>query len=108
MLWLGGALSKKDTTVNLYASQTDIVNTLLAQIDKPSNAFTFSKDILGNNAQSFAAYFFTDGYGFVRPGQYIVYDNVGKNFFKKEGASEKDGDVSKAYQQILFKDYNKR
>lgn len=108
MLWLGGALSKKDTTINCYASQTDLVNTLLAQINKPSNEFMFSKNILGNNAQSFATYFFSDGYGFLKPNQYIIYDNVGKNLFKKDGASKKDIDISKAYQQILFTDYNKR
>lgn len=108
MLWLGGALAKRDTIITMYASQTDIANTLLAQLNKTEDDFIFSKNILAPNAKQFAVYFFNDGYGFVQPGKHIVYDNAGKQFFKTDGASEKNIDVSKAYQQTLFEDYNKR
>jgi hypothetical protein len=105
---LGGAIDVRDTVIHTYGNQTDIANTLLAQIDKAHNEFNFSKNILGNNAQSFAAYFFNDGYGFVKPGLHIVYDNPGKQFLKSEGADKLDLDVSKAYQEVLYVDYNKR
>ncbi|HEY8935953.1 MAG TPA: sulfatase-like hydrolase/transferase, partial [Cyclobacteriaceae bacterium] len=108
MLWIGGTLAKQDTTVNTYANQTDIANTLLAQLDKPSDEFLFSKNILDKAVQSFAVYFFNDGYGFVTPHQYIIYDNTGKQFLKSDSASQHDLDVSKAYQQVLYEDYNKR
>jgi phosphoglycerol transferase MdoB-like AlkP superfamily enzyme len=108
MIWIGGALTKQDTTISTYATQTDIANTLLAQLDKPSDEFSFSKNILDKNAQSFAVYFFNNGYGFIKPHQYIIYDNTGMQFLKSDSASQHDLDVSKAYQQVLYEDYNKR
>lgn len=105
LLMVGGAI-KNDSVIHTYGGQTDIVNTLLAQLDKTHDDFKFSKNILSPTAKSFSAYFFNNGYGFVAPGKYIVYDNAGKQFLNKEGATELDLDVSKAYQQILYLDYN--
>jgi phosphoglycerol transferase MdoB-like AlkP superfamily enzyme len=108
MLWIGGAISKRDTVVHTISNQTDIANTLLAQLDKPHKEFNFSKNILSDKVNSFAVYFFNDGYGFIKPDQYIVYDNPGKQFLKSVNTNEKDLNVSKAYQQVLFEDYNKK
>lgn len=107
LLMVGGAV-KKDTVIHTLSGQTDIANTLLGQLDKPSTEFAFSKNILGNKVVPFASYFFNDGYGFLTPEQYLVYDNIGKQFLKSDGAQESDRDLSKAYQQTLFSDYNKR
>lgn len=108
LLMLGGALNTEDSVIQTFGNQTDIANTLLSQLDKPHPEFTFSKNLLGSPVTSFAAYFFNDGYGFVTPDVYIVYDNPGKQFIRKEGATEKDLDISKAYQQVLYSDYNKK
>lgn len=105
LLMTGGAI-KKDSVVHLYGNQTDIANTLLGQLDKTSDAFTFSKNLLSPAARSFSAYFFNNGYGFVAPGKYILYDNTGHQFLETEGATEEDINISKAYQQKLFLDYN--
>lgn len=105
LLMIGGAI-KKDTTIQTFASQTDIANTILGQLDRPSTAFTFSKNILSPSAKSFALYFFNDGYGYVSEDQYIIYDNTGKQFLRKDGASAEDLERSKSYEQILFTDYN--
>lgn len=107
LLMIGGAV-KKDSVIHTVASQTDIANTILAQMGTHSNAFTFSKDILSPASKSFAVYFFNDGYGFVAPGQYILYDNIGKQFLRKDGASPEDLQRSQSYQQILFSDYNNK
>jgi phosphoglycerol transferase MdoB-like AlkP superfamily enzyme len=108
MLWIGGAVNKRDTVVHTYASQTDIANTLLAQLNNVDTTFMFSKNIFGNKVKSFTNYFFNDGYGMVTPRQYIIYDNAGNQFLKQEGATPHDLDVSKAYQEVLYEDYNKR
>jgi len=108
LLWLGGAI-KKDTVVNRYAGHTDIANTLLAQLDKPSDDFIFSKDIFGNHTKNFAQYVFIDGYGYLDPEHYIVYDNPGKIYFHKEGVKkEEDTYYGRAYLQTLFLDYNSK
>jgi phosphoglycerol transferase MdoB-like AlkP superfamily enzyme len=107
LLMLGGAI-KKDTVIHTLSGQTDIANTLLAQLDKSHAEFKFSKNILAKNAVPFAAYFFNDGYGFLLPQSYIVYDNPGQQFLKTIGADQHSQDLSKAYQQYLFSDFNKR
>jgi phosphoglycerol transferase MdoB-like AlkP superfamily enzyme len=107
LLIIGGPI-KKDTVIHTMGGQTDIANTLLAQLDKPSADFVFSKNILGNKVVPFASFFFNDGYGFVLPDKLIIYDNPGKQFLKKEGVDESDLELSKAYQQALYSDYNKR
>ena len=106
-IMVGGAVAK-DTLIHTFAGQTDIANTLLGQLGEPTDAFKFSKDALRANARSFAAYFFNDGYGFVNDDNYVVYDNPGKQFMIKKVVNEKTIDLSEAYQQILYSDYNKR
>lgn len=107
LLMVGGAVAR-DTVIHTYAGQTDFPNTLLGQLSHPSAAFTFSKNILSPNAQSFAIYFFNDGYGFVDPERYIVYDNVGKQFLRREGATPEDLTRTQAYEQVLYTDYNRK
>ncbi len=107
LIMIGGAV-KKDTVIHTFAGHTDIANTLLAQLGKPSDQFRFSKNILSPDVRSFAVYFFNDGYGYVDDADYLVYDNAGKQFMHKQVTSDSVTDLSKAYQQILFSDYNKK
>lgn len=107
LLMTGGAI-QKDTLIHTYASQTDLANTLLAQLSSPSRAFMFSKDILSPSSKSFAMYFFNDGYGFVSDQQYIIFDNVARQFLHNEGGTPDDLVRTKAYEQVLFTDYNNK
>lgn len=107
-LWLGGAI-KKDSVVTRYGGHTDIANTVLAQLDKPSPDFIFSKDIFGNRTKDFVMYVFIDGYGYLDPERYIVYDNPGKLYLHKDGVTkEEDTYPGRAYLQKLFLDYNSK
>jgi phosphoglycerol transferase MdoB-like AlkP superfamily enzyme len=103
----GGAI-KRDTVINTYGGQTDIANTLLAQLDKPKKEFRFSKNIMAADVKQFAFYFFNNGYGYVAPGEYIVYDHTAKQFIETTGATTDDLDRTKAYQQTMFSDFNSK
>lgn len=107
LLMVGGAV-RKDTVIHKYAGQTDFANTMLSQLSEPSAAFAFSKDILSPSSTSFAMYFFNDGYGFVSPKEYIIFDNVGKQFLRQDGANEESLERTRSYEQILFTDYNNK
>jgi len=107
MLWLGGALSKRDTIINLFGGQTDISKTLLSQLKNNSSEFLFSKNLLSKNAKPFALYVFNNGFGYVSPGHEDIYDFDLQNYLKKEGG-EKELTFGKAYMQKLFQDYNSR
>ena len=107
LLMVGGAITK-DTVINKFGGQTDLANTLLAQLSEPSPAFTFSKDLLSPSSGSFATYFFNDGFGFVSQDRYVIFDNIGKQFLRSDGAATEDLDKARSYQQILFTDYNNK
>ena len=106
LLLTGGAITR-DTVVTTIGSQTDIANTILSQLDSRDTTFIFSRDLLSADAKSFAAYYFTDGFGFVLPHTHIVYDNTGKQFLKQDGATPHDISLGKAHQQMLYSTYNK-
>ncbi len=109
LLLVGGALAVTGREITATGSQTDIANTLLGQLTKPDTDFRFSRDLLSPGAASFAGFFYQNGYGFVQPGKLLVYDHDGKDFVKKEGAvTEEDIARSKALQQALFSDYNRK
>jgi phosphoglycerol transferase MdoB-like AlkP superfamily enzyme len=106
MIWTGGAVSGRKT-VPLFGNQTDLANTLLAQIDAPDRRFLFSKNLLGAPVSNFAVFVFNEGYGFITPETTLVYDFTSHTFIKSVGnVTERDVHHSKAYMQKLFFDYN--
>jgi phosphoglycerol transferase MdoB-like AlkP superfamily enzyme len=107
LLFLGGVI-KKDSVIHTVGSQTDIANTLLGQLDKPSSDFIFSKDLLSNNLNPHAALFFNNGFGLVMPNKFLVFDNIAKQFIKEENVVDHDRELGKAYQQKLYSDFNSR
>jgi phosphoglycerol transferase MdoB-like AlkP superfamily enzyme len=108
MLWIGGALSKRDIRIEKLGSQVDIPFTLLNQLGLTGN-FPFSKDLLSDQSKSFAFYTYNEGFGFITDSSAVSVDlkikkpvlSEGKN----PGSAEKKG---KAYLQVLFDDYLKR
>jgi len=107
MLWMGGAISKRDTVIQTFGVQTDISSTLLNQIGVRSDMFSFSKNMLAADSKSFAVYVFNNGFGYVAPDIEYIYDFDLQNYLKKEG-DEKELSYGKAYMQKLFHDYNSR
>ncbi len=108
LLWLGGAI-KSDTVIHTMGGQTDIANTVLAQLGSSSPDFIFSKNLLGNNVRNFAMYIFNDGFGYVTPDTYVVYDNPGGIYLQEHGIkTEEDRLTGKAYLQKLYLDYNSK
>ena len=106
MLWLGGAIMG-DTIVHTLGNQTDIANTVLAQLDTASSDLIFSKNLFGNNVREFAMYIFVEGYGFMDTSRYLIYDIPGKQYLIQEGITrEEDLHDARAYMQKLYLDYN--
>ena len=107
MLWLGGAIQKSDTIIRSFGNQTDLANTLLKQLGAHTTEFSFSRNILTKNENSFAMYIFNNGYGYVSATNENIYDFDLKNYLKKEG-NEPELAKGKVYMQKLFDDYNKK
>ncbi|GGM89075.1 sulfatase [Dyadobacter beijingensis] len=109
MLWLGGALQAAPARVDTLASQTDLAATLLNQMRLPSGTFAWSNDIFKAGRSDFAYFAFNNGLGWMRPGGFIVRDNIGGNITEKNGALPgQEEKLGKAYLQSSFGDYLKR
>ncbi len=108
MLWIGGALESKGTTINKTGGQVDIPVTLLNQLGI-AGTFPFAKDLLSEESNSFAFYVYNEGFGFITDTSVYVYDHKLKAHVISEGKvpeyAEKTG---KAFLQVLFNDYLKR
>ncbi|MCR6641399.1 MAG: LTA synthase family protein [Sporocytophaga sp.] len=106
MLWLGGALAKKDTIITQLGSQTDLASTLLSQFDKSSDGFRFSRDLLSPCKNPFAYYAFNNGFGLMNDSCKVVYDNVSNQPVYKEGSVDNQSiNKGRAYLQVSFQDY---
>ena len=108
MLWIGGAVTHPPTIVRKTASQTDIVNTVLAQLGSFDSDFTFSKNILDDETPRFAVYAYNNGVGYVGNGGAYTFDRDSKRYFTFKGTPPAKKDPAKLYLQALFLDYNSR
>lgn len=109
MIWLGGALSKRDTVIHNYGTQTDIANTLFGQLGFQDNEYTFSNNMLSENYNPFAVFIYNNGVGYMSEKKKIIYENVGKQFVLQEGVNDdEDKEWGRAYLQKLYLDFNYR
>lgn len=104
----GGALTVRDSLVTTYGSQTDIAATVLRQLGIDTDGFTFSKNLLAPDAKSFAFFDFDDGFGYVTPDNYQVYDNQMKSYLRIDAPSAADTLSGRAYLQKVADDFHTR
>ncbi|MCP9752597.1 LTA synthase family protein [Ferruginibacter sp. HRS2-29] len=106
VLFLGGALRETGITKTNTASQVDIAATILTQLGLPSKKFVWSRNMLDKQAPQWAYFCFNNGYGFVQPGNYFIFDNIGKKAIETSGIlSSTDTAKGKTIQQLSFGDY---
>lgn len=108
LIFTGGALKVKGV-VSTIGSQTDIVTTVLDQLNISSNTFTWSKDLLDSSARPFAFYSFNDGFGFVTSSGIVTMDNISKKIIYEKGKVDSAGvNNGKAYMQFSYQDFLNR
>lgn len=106
MLWLGGALNKRDTIIEEIGSQTDLAATLLGQMNIGKEEFKFSRDLSIPSEKPFAYYSFNNGFGFITKDKVFVHDNVSKSVIFSHGEiKEDDLTLGRSYLQFSFQDY---
>ena len=109
MLWLGGALSKSDTVINTFCSQSDLPYTLLKQVNVENKNYKFSQNFMSTEAPSFSFYLFNNGFGFLTKDKTLIFDNIAKkSIFEKGDIDENFLDRGKAYLQVLSTDFANR
>lgn len=109
LLWLGGAV-KQPMQVDKIMNQTDLAATLLGQLGLEHTAFTFSRNVLGNDYKyPFAFYSFNNGFSFRDSTGVTVFDNnSGSILFDEPEADESRLDKGKAILQTVYDDLGNR
>jgi phosphoglycerol transferase MdoB-like AlkP superfamily enzyme len=106
MLWLGGALARRDTAISRFGAQTDIAPTLLAQLGLAHAQYKWGHDLLAPNGTSFAYYDFLDGFGYADARGSLVYDALAKRVTQRYGdAGEPEQRAGLALLRLSFQDY---
>lgn len=105
LVFSGGALTAKGR-VAIYGSQTDIIPTVLGQMDIPSEEFKWGKNLLDSSAKSFAFYNFNNGFGWMTPNGFVTMDNVSQKIIRQSpGFDTSQLKYGKAYMQVSYQDY---
>ncbi len=108
LIFSGGALNIKGVVKNV-GSQTDIVTTVLDQMDISSANFKWGKDLLDSSATQFAFYCFNNGFGFVTPSGIFTMDNISKKIIYQTGTVDSNMiNNGKAYMQVSYQDFLSR
>ncbi len=105
MIWTGGALAVRDSVIHTLSGQTDIIATLLGQLNISHKAFRFSKNIFSAEAQNFSFYDFNNGFGYLQDSSILVMDNRSKKIILQKNHSVAVENKAKAYMQVLNDDF---
>lgn len=106
MLWLGGALARRDTVISRFGAQTDVAPTLLAQLGIGHAQYRFGRDVLAPDGASFAYYSFLDGFGFVDARGSLVYDALANRVTQRYGdAGEPEQRAGLSLLRLSFQAY---
>jgi len=108
MLWLGGAVAKQDTVIHTLGNQTDICNTLLAQLGQYSKDFAFSRDIISGTGDQHAMFVFDQGFGIVKPYGAGIFEHAGDKVIYSERVNGREAEQARASVVAVRADYASR
>jgi hypothetical protein len=109
LLWLGGALTKKDTIITGTVNQLDIARTILNQMGLDASPFIFSRDLFGVGRNNWAFFTYNDGIGLITDSSRMIYDNAGQRVVYEQGkVGAEQSEVAKALMWKVYNDFLKR
>ena len=86
MVWVGGAV-KQPRKITRICNQTDMVATLLAQLQLPHDQFRWSRDVLSSSySYPFAVHNYNNGFSMIDSTGFIVYDLDASRFVTNESS----------------------
>ncbi len=106
MIWLGGALDSIPKVISKYASQTDIAQTLLSQLQIENTNYSYSKNIFSPSSISFSFYTFNHGFGFLGDSTQHIYNYKSKKFYQLK-SNEFPDSIGNVYLQKISNDFSK-
>ncbi|WP_251621592.1 LTA synthase family protein [Odoribacter lunatus] len=106
LIFAGGALNVRDTVISTIGSQTDVVATLLAQLDISHSQYRFSKNLLAKDAVPFAYYSTANAGAVVTDNGVTVMDLKSRKIIMGDTSGNNEY-LLKAYLQVLDEDIQK-
>lgn len=110
MLWTGGALAARGTTMDELMSQTDLAPTLLEQLRIPGGEhYQFGRPVFAVSPRPWVYYGFDDGFGLVTPRGSLVWEHIPNRITSSTGMTDaRDLRLGRAVLQVTFQDYLNR
>jgi phosphoglycerol transferase MdoB-like AlkP superfamily enzyme len=109
MLWMGGALAKKDTIISNIGSHTDFAYTLLPLIGGDNSNFVWGNNLFVQSDKHYAHYVYNKGFGVISNDGMVVYDYHHKRNVIKRGVKLNElTELGKALTQMTYEDYLER
>ncbi|MEG0795662.1 MAG: sulfatase-like hydrolase/transferase [Odoribacter sp.] len=103
LILTGGVLNVRDTVITTIGSQTDMVATLLAQLDMDHSTYKYSRNLLANPIIPFAFYSYPNAAGVISEHGVSILDLQGLHFIQ-EDSLHKNNELLKAYLQSINTD----
>jgi phosphoglycerol transferase MdoB-like AlkP superfamily enzyme len=105
LLYTGGVV-KKDTVLHNVCSQTDIVATILNQMNIDSREFYFSNNSFRSDSLGYAFYSFNNGSGWIDSGGKRVISHDDNQIILNQGQCHYSEDYQRSYFQKLLDDFD--
>ncbi len=106
MLWVGGALRVRDTVVHRISASVDVAPTLLGQLGVSPEGFRWGQNILQPGAGGFAYFAYNEGFTFIDPTGWLVFDERARRVIAQSSAAGRGHFRSgSALLQASFADY---
>ncbi|MGM0598263.1 MAG: LTA synthase family protein [Candidatus Rifleibacteriota bacterium] len=106
ILFLGGALNARGKVIDTIGSQQDLAATILKQLQLDVSDYRFSNNLLSNKKESFAQFFFNDGFTYLNERGYLAFNNSSKSIIHQDNEmTDKDINTAKSIMQLTFNDY---
>ena len=99
----GGALQIRDTIIPVIGSQTDMVATLLAQLDMDYSPYKYSKNLLAEHVKPFAFYSYSGAAGVVSEYGTSIYNLKSRQYIQTDSLNRND-ELLKAWLQSVHTD----
>jgi phosphoglycerol transferase MdoB-like AlkP superfamily enzyme len=109
IIWLGGALKKKNIIIDKTVNQLDMAGSLIQQLHFNAAPFSFGKNVFDSTSKHWAFFTYNDGIGFVTDSSRLLFDNTGKRTVFEEGKTNTEHEqIAKALMQKVYSDFLKR
>lgn len=103
LILAGGALQVRDTVIPVIGSQTDMVATLLAQLDMDHSQYKYSKNLLAENVVPFAFYSYSGAAGVVSEYGTSIFNLQSRQYIQTDSLNRNDR-LLKAWLQSIHTD----